>query len=428
MDQGTINRLYSNRPTVLTLFFAFQHFDHTQWLAWTILFSALLARSLYWFYVAGWDPYILGYLTGVGAAGPGGIISDVMYTTLGLLSIKVVLIDTLAVWKTNTPIRHSPFYVSCYTLFACATIFMMVPMVKSLKLWAFGNELKKVIAIFMFGIIMLVVYVVVRTCATRCFAYSRLPLMLFFVHLMSDLLSELIVVDMQMDKPLFWVVIVWDSFLLIMRDADLWEDTSAWVKVNLGGLALRILNIGQIMAGRGDELGEVVSRNFVDNAHSRSETGSKMGRDRALTSVLLADNTISPVMKQLVRRQTAMAGALSEVLASVILISLICAEGVFNMNIVTFASRQTGEKSAQSMAVYWVVLGTQLVALALSHRIIMWKQQRELETGVLMPSGKEFHAFATHRKLKKETEGMAIYVKDQLQATGRSGRCMRTGG
>ena len=99
MDQGTINRLYSNRPTVLTLFFAFQHFDHTQWLAWTILFSALLARSLYWFYVAGWDPYILGYLTGVGAAGPGGIISDVMYTTLGLLSIKVVLIDTLAVWS-----------------------------------------------------------------------------------------------------------------------------------------------------------------------------------------------------------------------------------------------------------------------------------------------------------------------------------------
>ena len=65
----------------------------------------------------------------------------------------------------------------------------------------------------------------------------------------------------------------------------------------------------------------------------------------------------------------------------------------------------------------------QIGALWISHRIIEWKDNKEVAAmGPLMslPSGKKYHVFCTHTKKHKETEQWVVATKDMLAPKGYS--------
>jgi hypothetical protein len=70
---------------------------------------------------------------------------------------------------------------------------------------------------------MVFLYLLVRIVAGRIFRYEHMPIAMFPVHMISDMLCEVIMGDFSFTEPIFWIVLVFDLFLLVMRDADLWE-------------------------------------------------------------------------------------------------------------------------------------------------------------------------------------------------------------
>ena len=47
----------------------------------------------------------------------------------------------------------------------------------------------------------------------------------------------------------FWMVVVFDVTLLIMRDADLYDDIAIYVKRHTGGLGLLVMRVGELLVG-----------------------------------------------------------------------------------------------------------------------------------------------------------------------------------
>ena len=48
------------------------------------------------------------------------------------------------------------------------------------------------------------------------------------------------------DDPEFWMVLLFDIFLLVMRDADLWEDFAIFVRKYSGRVGACLLVLGKI--------------------------------------------------------------------------------------------------------------------------------------------------------------------------------------
>ena len=51
-------------------------------------------------------------------------------------------------------------------------------------------------------------------------------------------------------------ILLFDVFLLVMRDADLWDDFGAWVRKNCGRVGSMVILAAQLAEGDSDELGE----------------------------------------------------------------------------------------------------------------------------------------------------------------------------
>jgi ABC-type uncharacterized transport system ATPase subunit len=52
-----------------------------------------------------------------------------------------------------------------------------------------------------------------------------------------------------------------DVFLLVMRDADLWDDFASWVREHSGRVGSLVIIAGQLLAGDSDELGDHIYKN-----------------------------------------------------------------------------------------------------------------------------------------------------------------------
>ena len=52
----------------------------------------------------------------------------------------------------------------------------------------------------------------------RCQKYV-LPVMLFPAHLLSDTYTEIVMADLNAGTPMFWIIVLIDVVLLVMRDA-----------------------------------------------------------------------------------------------------------------------------------------------------------------------------------------------------------------
>jgi hypothetical protein len=99
--------------------------------------------------------------------------------------------------------------------------------------------------------------------------FTTIPLEILPFQLVGDLFSEMVLADFRLTDWAFWVlvhcthvqvelphltsphsppreqfVLVFDVFLLVMRDADLWYDFAAWVREHSGRMGSIILLFG----------------------------------------------------------------------------------------------------------------------------------------------------------------------------------------
>jgi hypothetical protein len=87
-----------------------------------------------------------------------------------------------------------------------------------------------------------------------------------------------------------------------------------------------------------------------------------------------------------------------------------------NMTIGGIVTRGTSTERENAVVAYVIIFVLQISALCFSHQIINWKTTRE--EGSMMPAGKQYHVFATHKKEKKQTEHLVVHMKDTLEQKG----------
>ena len=61
--------------------------------------------------------------------------------------------------------------------------------------------------------------------------------------------KQMVLVDFRLDDWGFWLVLLFDIFLLIMRDADLWTDFAALVQRKSGSFGSFLLSMGKTASG-----------------------------------------------------------------------------------------------------------------------------------------------------------------------------------
>jgi len=106
----------------------------------------------------------------------------------------------------------------------------------------------------LFSMLMVVCFLASRLMARRCFAPHLIPVALFPIHLTNDLFTEIMVPNLLITEPWFWIIVLWDITLLVLRDADLWTDLANFVKRRLGPVALRLMEMSQLLVGHGGRL------------------------------------------------------------------------------------------------------------------------------------------------------------------------------
>jgi hypothetical protein len=122
----------------------------------------------------------------------------------------------------------------------------------------------------------------------------------------------------------FWTIILWDVTLLVLRDADLWTDLADFVKRRFGPVVLRMIELSQLLVGHGDSL--AASWSGQEGSDKEGASGVQQ-RKRAFT--LAGAPLASLIQQQVLRREAAISGAISEVLATMILLAFYAAEELF---------------------------------------------------------------------------------------------------
>ena len=71
----------------------------------------------------------------------------------------------------------------------------------------------------------------------------------FMFKIVGDLFTELVFMDFSMSSWQFWAVMLLDVFLLIMRDADLYDDFAIYVRKHAGRLGELVMRLGELLVG-----------------------------------------------------------------------------------------------------------------------------------------------------------------------------------
>ena len=146
---------------------------------------------------------------------------------------------------------------------------MCADTILKLQEWAGQDQFLVVLSLCAFSAMMLVLFVLSRIAASRCFDYQRVPTVMFYMFFMADMLQELMMSDLQVDNWQFWVVMFFDLWLLIMRDADMWEDVSDYLQDKLGPVAGTCVTLMQLLTGRGDDAAESITNRVVGPLQDR---------------------------------------------------------------------------------------------------------------------------------------------------------------
>ena len=101
----------------------------------------------------------------------------------------------------------------------------------------------------MWSIFLAIAYLNLRLVAVRCLPFTSIPVLVLPLQLVGDMFTELVFMDFDMASWEFWIVMLFDVTLLILRDADLYDDLAIYVKKNAGRVGELVLRIGELMVG-----------------------------------------------------------------------------------------------------------------------------------------------------------------------------------
>jgi hypothetical protein len=317
----------------------------------------------------------------------------------GVIAVKVFIVDTVFEHKQQKKkpgfkLQRDLLSMLLFFWFSLISPWSLNMIIQDMLTWANREAWKLCAMMILWSCIMVFMYLLVRIIASRVFRYEHMPAAMFPVHLISDILSEAIMGDFRIDDPVFWVVLVFDLCLLVMRDADLWADFGNFIKAYLGKCASKYVYLAMMITGSGDEVGDMLAEKTVIASAFQS-----------------AD--IPPSIRRQVRDATITQCAYTELLSSVVLLSNTVFELMLGQPILT--SGMTHEQRREVPISYCIILTFQIMALTLSHKVLRYKDKRySTEHGRAMPHHKQWHCFYSHKKEHAHTEQWVISVKDAL--------------
>eukprot|EP00935_MAST-01C_sp_MAST-1C-sp1_P001198 g1198.t1 len=101
----------------------------------------------------------------------------------------------------------------------------------------------------LWSLFLVLVYLQARLCAKRCAPYQSIPILVLPMQLVGDLFTEMVFIEFNVKQYQFWLIMLFDVFLLIMRDADLWDDFAEFVQKKSGKIGRLLLLVAELFAG-----------------------------------------------------------------------------------------------------------------------------------------------------------------------------------
>jgi hypothetical protein len=139
-----------------------------------------------------------------------------------------------------------------------------------------------------------------------------------------DFFCELIFLDFDVGTPRFWILALFDTWLLVMRDAELWDDVANWVWKKYGAGAGFFLAIAEMLGGNADGVAERMLRS--KKAHTVV---------RRLSNVAGADSpgaSTNGAERRKATREITETAVLSEVLASTLILLVIAMDVAYELH------------------------------------------------------------------------------------------------
>jgi hypothetical protein len=226
------------------------------------------------------------------------------------------VIHTMISFQSHKLIRNSGGYF-LYLYMLVVGVPYWCSQILSALITIFGHSQVGVLFVLMsLNLFLTAIYLNARLVARRCVPYDTIPLFMFCLQLTGDFFTGMVFMDFSLKDWSFWVVLVFDIVLLVVRDADLWDDLASFIKRNSGRIGVLVLRIGELLAGA-DITGYEMRRS---SAKSRTLPREQEGWREDLTDE----------QKAYVNRVLAENCVLSELTATMIMLTLISADLVMD--------------------------------------------------------------------------------------------------
>jgi hypothetical protein len=184
---------------------------------------------------------------------------------------------------------------------------------------------------------------------------------------------------------------IFDVLLLIMRDADLYDDVAIFVKKHSGGLGVLVMRIGELLVGPDMASLPTDKRSVRQNKKTtqRPLPPPPTEKERAQVKRELTENCKQTLRfsSRIIVCDSSRSGVVSELLASMVLFTMIATDTVLDASGVPgFGSvlKDPSDPTAtlkddihtrrkNALAVYTVIMLCQIIGIFISHQIIHHK-------------------------------------------------------
>eukprot|EP00935_MAST-01C_sp_MAST-1C-sp1_P002120 g2120.t1 len=346
-------------------------------------------------------------------------ISYFSFFGIGLLLARIAIWDSLVSFQQDIHIYRAGSYVLTLLLFMMAFPYMCANLMHLLMVALGTTQLALVVVLMVWSFFMIMVYLAVRTIAGRCTKhYTTIPVLVLPVSLIGDLFSEMVFLDFSIDQPAFWLVLIFDIFMLVMRDADLWDDFASWFARKSGRIGALALVFAQLIAGETDSADWIFNRQKYDEQAAMQPTSSHFAY-RAPTATEVAR----------VKRELTENCVVSELVSSSVLFVLILVDIILEKSGVpgatAFASGRdppmTSRQRSEGLVVYSVIFLFQLLGIAISGQIVKyknaiavkWQKMRDAAQSAEMrlPSGCSWNFFLSHSQASGGDQAYSLYLE-----------------
>ena len=166
----------------------------------------------------------------------------------------------------------------------------------------------------------------------------------------SDVFTTLIFLDVNFNSGLFWCLVFFDFFMLVMRDADLWDDVARWVTRQFGNFGHLLIGICEgLLAGNTDAVAEqwhAWLRAERTDAHAAEPV--EVEHERAVTARCIGSLC-----------------TLSEITTNVAVLGGVAMETMTKVE--HFTKGYDDERRSNTLKAYILVAGMNMAALGVSH-------------------------------------------------------------